>query len=384
MTIVVVPVRSRRDRSDFVALPHKLYARDVHWIAPLDSAVKRAMDAEANPFHQEAFVEHFVARDARGECVGRVAAVVHPAHNRRHGAKAFFGQFESTNDPNVARALLASVEGWSDARGFRVVQGPCSYTMTQEAGLLVEGFEEQPVLLQSYNPPYYADLLRTAGYDVSFHMSTFKISRDTEAAAVESAMQRGDTAREQLGLSARSIDMSQFAQELERIRLCYNAAFSAHPETVAIERAVFADQANDMKSILDPRLVRIVERRGVPVAFSVAVPNVYELLAPSRGRLTLSLLLRWKRLLRQVRSMVVIMIGGEPTLAGEAPAARSRAMQGVGSCLAAELAHALCEANYQTVHTTWIHERNWRALSLMRAIGAKPSKRYAIYERSVA
>jgi hypothetical protein len=382
VTIVVTPVRSRRDRHAFVALPRALYARDARWIAPPDASVRRAMEPSSNPFQREAFVEHFVARDAQGQCRGRIAAVMHPAHMRRHGAKAFFGCFEAVDDANVARHLLSAVEAWADERGVRIVQGPCSYAMTQEAGILLEGFEQPPVLLQSHNPPYYAGLLQAAGYEPAFHMSTFQISRSAQRAEVAAAMERGDGAAERLQLRTRCLDMARFDEDLERIRLCYNTAFSAHPETAQISRAVFADQARELKGIVDPQLVRIVERNEEAVAFAVAVPNVYEILAPSRGKLTLSLLLGWRRLLRQVRSLVVIMVGGDP--AAEQRAARVHPGAGIGSCLAAQLAHALNDGDYDTVHTTWIHERNWRALTLMRAIGAKPSKRYGIFQRSVA
>jgi hypothetical protein len=380
MTVTVTAVRTRGDQRDFIALPGRLYARDARWIAPPASSIRHAMSPRANPFQQEALVEHFVARDAQGTCVGRVAAVVHPEHIRRHGQKAFFGCFEAVDEASVTRSLLAKVEAWADERGIRVVQGPCTYAMTQEAGLLLEGFDAPPVLLQAYNPPYYADLLRAAGYELAFRMSTYTIARDAQSKAVHAAMLRGDAATRELGLQTRTIEMKRFGEELEGIRVCYNAAFAAHPETAAISRAVFADQAAEMRGIVDPRLVRIVEKGGVLRAFSVAVPNVYEILAPTRGRLTLSLLLRFRRLLRQIRSMVVIMIGADPALD---QASRGSAAHGVGSCLAAQVAHALSDAQYETVHTTWIHEANWRALSLMRAIGATPGKGYGIFQRAV-
>lgn len=382
MTIAVNPVRSRRDRRDFVALPRALYAHDAGFIAPPDASVRRAMAPATNPFQREAFVEHFVARDGQGKCVGRIAAIVHPAHIRRHGEKAFFGCFEAIDDTNVARHLFAAVEAWADERGLRVVQGPCTYAMTQEAGILLDGFDQPPVLLQGHNPPYYAGLLAAAGYEPAFHMSTFQLTRSAQQAEVAAAMERGDGAAERLQLRTRCLDMERFDQDLEQIRLCYNAAFAVHPETAQISRAVFADQARELKEIVDPRLVRIVERNGEAVAFAVAVPNVYEILAPSRGRLTLSLILGWRRLLRQIRSLVVIMVGGDP--AAEEKAVHAQRGAGIGSCLAAQLAHALNDGAYETVHTTWIHERNWRALTLMRAIGAKPSKRYGIFQRSVA
>ncbi len=378
MTVTAVPVRSARDRRDFVALPQRVYGRDARWIAPPAASVRHAMDPGRNPFHREAAIEHFIARDARGTCVGRIAAIIHPAHIRRHGTKAFFGCFELIDDVTVARSLLAKVEAWAEERGIRIVQGPCSYAMTQEAGLLLDGYEQPPALLQPYNPAYYGRLLREAGYEVAFHMSTFQVARGS--AAVTEAIRRGGVATAQLGLTARPIDMTRFDEELERIRVCYNLAFAAHPETAAISREVFAEQAGEMKAIVDPRLVRVVEREGVPVAFSVAVPNVFEILAPTQGRLSLGLILRWRQLMKRVRSMVVIMIGGDP----EVSELRAGSAVGMGSCLAAQVGHALDAGPYHTVHTTWIHEDNWRAQALMRAIGAKRTRRYGIFERSAA
>lgn len=378
VSVRVVPVRSRRDRWDFAALPEEIYASDSNWIATGKTAMRAAMDPARNPFHREAHTEHFVARDRRGKCVGRVSATIHPDHMRRHGPAAFFGHFECTNSAEVGQHLLAAVEAWAEERGIAVVRGPCSYAMTQEAGLQVDGFEEPAVALQPYNPPYYAELLHAAGYRPAFHMSTFMVSRESKA--VGQAMRNGDRVVSQLGLSVRTLSMSRFWQDLEQIRLCYNRAFEAHPQTVGISRAVFTEQARELKSIVDPRLLRMLEANGRTLAFTVGIPNVNEVLRGTRGKLTLGLLLRFKRLLAQVQSLVVVMVGADPLLAERQRAAGGPAY-GVGSALAAQVAHCLSEQGYRVVHTTWIHDANWRALALMRAIGAEPRKRYAVFQK---
>ena len=381
MSTKVTRVRSRRDVRDFCRLPEVLHARDPRWVGPPSSDIRRFISDGHNPFHQEATIEHFLARDDIGTPVGRIAVVLHPAHMRRHGNKAFFGLFESIDDVNVAKALLAEVEAFAEQRGFCTVQGPCSYTMTQEAGLLVDGFEGPPVVLQPYNPPYYASLMKACGYDVAFSMSTFRVDRDVQSQTIAGVTERGRLAGERLGVTVRSLDPAHFDRDLAVIRCCYNIAFASHPETVAISPAVFSDQAGELKPVVDPRLLRIIEKGGRAVGFTVAVPNVYEILAPSRGRLTLGLLLQWGKRLRSIRSQVVIMIGAEPEASGDR--AQSEAF-GLGSCLSAEIARSLNEGWYDTVHTTWVHERNWQANMLMRAIGAQKSKQYAVFERSVA
>lgn len=122
------------------------------------------MDAARTPCHREAHIEHFVARDSGGECVRRISATIHPAHMRRHGPAAFFGHFECNYNARAAQHLLAAVEGWAQERGVAWVHGPCSYAMTQQAGLQVDGFGDPSIVLQPHNPPYYAELRHAAGY----------------------------------------------------------------------------------------------------------------------------------------------------------------------------------------------------------------------------
>jgi hypothetical protein len=331
------------------------------------------MDPRRNPFHREAAVEHFLCRDSQGTAVGRVAAVIHPGYVDRHGPKAFFGFFETVDDPAVASRLLAAVEAWAWERGFKTIAGPCTYTTTQEAGLLVEGFDEFPALLQSYNPPYYSRLLEGSGYRRVFELHGYTASRAVHREQAMPLVARGDAVLARHQLRVRSVDVRRYAQELETLRQVYNRAFAFHPQTAAISSAVFAEQAAEMRAILDPGLIRIVEHQGRPVAFLVALPNVNEILAPYRGRLTLGFLIRWRRLLRTVRSIVVVMIGADPTIAPP----------GIGRCLAAELVRLLATGQYDTMHTTWIHETNSAVHALLDRVGAVRAKRWAIYQKDV-
>ena len=57
---------------------------------------------DENPFFRHGEMQLFVAR-RDGRDVGRVAAILDRNHNEFHGEKAaFFGFFESENDPEVA------------------------------------------------------------------------------------------------------------------------------------------------------------------------------------------------------------------------------------------------------------------------------------------
>ena len=120
-------VSGRADLSAFINLPFSLYRGDPNWVPPLKADVRKLMDREKHPFYgggSDAEAEFFIARDGR-RVVGRVAAILNHAHNRAHDENvAFFGFFETVNEPEVANALLAAAEGWARERGVDAVRGP--------------------------------------------------------------------------------------------------------------------------------------------------------------------------------------------------------------------------------------------------------------------
>ena len=42
--------------------------------------------------------------------------------------------------------------------------GPVNFSTNEACGLLVEGFDSPPMLMMTYNPPYYVDLIEKAGF----------------------------------------------------------------------------------------------------------------------------------------------------------------------------------------------------------------------------
>lgn len=379
--VQVTPVRQRRNTAAFVAAAWQIRRDDPAWVPQLRRTVRRAMSPDHNPFHREAYIEHFVARRChgadRGTVLGRVAATIHPAYADKYGPRAFFGLFESVPDETVARALLGAVEQWAADRGMPVVAGPYSYTATQEIGLLVDGFASPPALMQPHNPPYYAQLLRACGYQPAFEMSCYSWRVGERPDIEDRLLAAGDQIVARLGLRVRSANMSRYAAELEGLRQTYSRSFAAHPELVPISPQVFAAQAADMRPLVDPDLVRIVEKDGQPVGFALLLPNLNELLRGGTGRITpglmLRLLARRDHYVRGIRSAVVVMAGAVPEYAGK----------GLGRVIAAELVRIARAGRYAAIDTTWVHEQNQWCRALARQMGSAPARRYAVFERAL-
>ncbi|NBO94223.1 MAG: hypothetical protein EBV06_18220, partial [Planctomycetia bacterium] len=174
---LVLDVRTPGEWADFLELPFSLYKDDPLWVAPLRSEVTKALDRDSNPYFRGVALEKFVCyRD--GQPVSRSIAVVSPRHWERFGEKAaFFGFFESENDPEAVCQLFAAIETYSTAKGARTLKGPFNPNHYSELGLLVENFET-PAFFEPYNPVWYADLLRAAGFRAVTRLHT-RVIRDT-------------------------------------------------------------------------------------------------------------------------------------------------------------------------------------------------------------
>jgi GNAT superfamily N-acetyltransferase len=378
--VEVRAVRSGQDRRAYVRVPESINAGDPAWVAPLRRTTVRAMSQRHNPFHREADIEHFVAlgHSPNRRVLGRVAAVIHPAHMDRHGDRAFFGFFESVQDDEVAAALLGAVEEWAAERGVFRVAGPYSYTATQEIGLLTGGFGQMPALMQPHNPDYYQHLLKSCGYKRVFDMSCYTWRAGDHPEIEDRILADGEEVLRRHGLNVRPVRMDRYEQELENLRWIYNRSFAEHPQLAPISRPVFAAQAAELRAIIDPRLALIVERAGRPVAFALLVPDLNQVLKSADGRisaqLALRLAVRRDHRIRGVDAAVVVMIGALPEFGGA----------GFGRVLAAQIVGIARAGRYPVIHTTWVHEDNRWSLALARKLHSEPSRRYSVYERSTS
>lgn len=359
----------------FVELPWYLYRGDARWRPTLRRAMRTKMDTRKNPLHREIEVANFVAYQGE-KPVGRISASIDSEYVKRYGDCAFFGHFESTTDEDVAGALLESAETWARGRGMDKMIGPYSYSTREEVGLLADGYDTPPTLMQPYNPPHYLQLVESAGYQKKFDSASYRWHTGAGSAVQHRLVRRADAVLDAQGATVRSVRMKDFDGELETLRVLYNDSFAHHPENVPLSKPVFAGMAAEMRPLIDPRIVRIVEAAGTPVGFLLMLPDVNEIAGQS-GRLTPSMLLRIaaKRggRIRGVQTAVVVLIGAVETQFGA----------GIGRILAGEIVRASTGSGYTSVATTWVHEDNVWSNSLAAQMKTEPDKRHRVYQKAL-
>ena len=117
-----------------------------------------------NPAFENAEARLFLAR-RDGRIVGRVAAILSHAANRKYGTKNLrFGWFDAEDDPAVFAALFAAVEAWGREKGMETLTGPHGFTDLDPEGILMEGFDELATIAVIWNPAYYPPNLERLGF----------------------------------------------------------------------------------------------------------------------------------------------------------------------------------------------------------------------------
>jgi len=376
-TIDVQPARTAGDRHRFVEFPYRLYRGDAHWIAPLRMSQKDILNIKRHPFYKTSDVEMFLARRDR-RVVGRIMAILNRAHNEFQNERTgFFGFFEVENDKQAADGLLNAARDWVRERGAGVLRGPVNPSTNYECALLVEGFELDPMVMMTYNPPYYADLLEDYGMKKAMDLYAYDIGVDYFNHS--NKLQRvAERLRKKSNISVRPVKMKDFRNEVEIIRKVYNDAWSRNWGFVPMTEAEFEHLAKDLKQIVDPRVVLIAEQMiegNTPraVGFLLAVPDLNRALRKINGRLLPLGLLKLLWHSRKISSIRVITMGGILEFQN----------LGLGSIFLDEIYRRGPAAGFPTGEMSWVLESNVMMNRAAGLIGGRRTKTYRIYEMPV-
>ncbi len=367
---IQVVAADKRGLKDFIELPYTLYRHDPHWVPPLRIAVKELLDRKKHPFYANAEAEFFLAR-RNGEVVGRIAAVVDRAHNRFQEEEAgFFGFFESVDDIEVAGALLTRARQWVFERGARFLRGPVNPSTNYECGLLVEGYDSSPMVMMTYNPPYYAALMDRLGLNKARDLYAYVSSTSAVATGKMDRVAKRVFAKN--GVRVRPINMKDFDADVARVWEVYGAAWKRNWGFVPMSREEFVLMGKEMKQILKPELVLIGEVGERVVGFALALPDVNEALKPAGGSLFPTGLLKILYYQRLIKSVRVLALG----------VMEEHQASGLGAGFYATLVENARKLGYGKCEMSWILEDNVLMNRSLEMMGAKRYKTYRIYDWS--
>lgn len=370
--IQVLPVKNRRQLAAFIRLPWRIYADDPHWIPPL--RLERRLHFSAfNPYFAHSRWQAWVAWRG-GEPVGRVTAQVDELHRQRHGAQSgHFGFLECGNNPEVARALTMASEEWLTRQRAEVATGPFNFSINQECGMLVAGFETPPAVMMPHNRPWHGALLEQQGYAPVKDLLAYWLNMDYKTPRAMQAL----VDRHGRRIVVRPMRRKNFKEELERLRDIFNDAWSDNWGFVPFTQAEFAELGMMLRAFVPDDFVQIAEWEGTPAAFIVGLPNLNEVLKDLNGRL---FPLGAFRLLKALKTRR-FATGRVPLMGVRKPFQQSVTGMALIALVIDALRQSFSAAGIQGLELSWILEDNRGLRNILDKLGARVHKTYRLYEK---
>ncbi len=377
MEITVQPVLNPRQRQEFVRFPWQIYRGDRFWVPPLINEKLEKLDPQRNPFWRTAEQALWMAY-VDGKPAGTIAGIIdHHSIETTHQAVAQFGFFECINDGRVASQLLDKAADWARQKGMAALRGPFNPSPSDEVGILVEGFETRPSILEAHTPSYYPALIEAAGFhkfvDNLARLVTRAPSDTLEGLLPEKLRRVAERAGLRPDLVIRPIRMDEWDSEIRTACRIYNASLACLPDYTPITEAEFARFAESFRPLIDPRLALLAEVNCEPIGFALALPDVNEALQHVNGKLDLPGMVKlwWNsRKLTRVSFKILMVL---PEYQG----------RGVEAVLVERIAHAIWGLGFKEIDMSLTGEENVKSTRLQENLGFKVYRRYRVYEKNL-
>ena len=375
-SLEIRPVRNRRELKRFVKVPFHLHRDSPQWVPPLIFDRMQFLNRAKNPYFEHAEAEYFLA-ERDGEPVGRITAQIDERWDEyQGGSDGMFGFFETVDDREVAAALLGAAEEWLGERGRTRLLGPMDFTTNDELGILIEGYEIRPMILQPWHPPFYRELLDGLGYGKAMDLLMWHLELGELAEGDQFAPEIHAAAAKALrdeGIAIRNIDKGNLAAEMRRFAEVYNEAWSENWGFVPPTDAELEFHAKLLKQVIDEDWGFIAEKGDETVGAALSLPDINQVLAKMGGRL---LPLGWLRFLRgrpKIDRIRVLALGVK----------HEYRHSGVAAGLYLKHLENASPDGVPAGETGWILETNGPMNRAMEGMGGKIVKRYRVYEKAL-
>jgi hypothetical protein len=389
MSVQIRPVASPKDLHAFVTFPWKVYEGDPLWVPPLIRDEKKLLTAGEHPFHEHGSIQCFLAtapdRSGKPQDVGRIAAIRNRNHEEFHGESVgFFGFYDclpttaslerqgvaGVEPGEITAVLMDAVRSWMAEQALPGFLGPMNPSTNETCGLLVEGFDDPPSVMMTYNPPAYGSLLESAGLVKAKDLVSYALPARP---VPEPMIRRAESVLERTGVTIRTLDKKNLAEEIVRVQKVYNSAWEKNWGFVPMTTAELDHMARELKPIVEPDFVCFVEHNGDPVGFALALPDVNQALRHANGRLFPLGLLKILWHSRKISRLRVLALG----------LIEEYRKSGIDQAMYMTIWHNGLKHGMKGGEFSWVLEDNVAMRKPLDRMGAQVTKTYRIYESRV-
>ena len=363
-----IEVKTHKELREFISLPYKIYSGNSFWIPPVKSEVKRILSLHKNPYFINASLKLFNTYRS-GEIVARCAVIIDRVHQQKYSIKnAFFGFFESINSDEAAESLLAEVENYCLRQGVNFIEGPFNPNLYSELGMLEDNFESVPSFFQTYNPPYYNDLLKREGFQVQMRLH-IRSNKNVKEVLAKTYLSDLCTVSENMRI--RSFNIKRKQEDLDYLRDIYNDAFSDNWHFTPVSREEYIFSSKYLNLVTPPELIKFIEYKGKPIGVIQFALDINPLLKSFNGKFSPVKYLKLLKNRKKIKRAIIFAVGIKKNFQ------HTRAPQ-----LLFNATLALAKP-FDELETTWMYDENVLGVKAADRLGMQPEKHYLIYGKEL-
>ena len=378
--IQIIAVVDKAQEQQFIDLPYQLYKGEPHWRAPLRFERKAQINPAKNPGLEGLEFQFFLALK-NGMPSGRIAAIKNPEHLRVHKDNTgHFGFLDTDGDPAVAEALLGASEEWLKARGLSHIAGPFSFSINEETGLPITGFDTPPMLMMPYNRETMPGTLDALGFEKAKDMHAYITNIPGSYPHPQIVRSLADFVDASPDITLRRMRKGNFLADIEMAMEIFNDAWAENWGFLPFSDAQIKHMATELKPVIIPDLFWICEVDGKPAAFIIMIPNINEAIEGLDGRL---LPFGWAKMLwrLKVKGLKTARI---PLMGVRKEYQRTKPGLAMAAALCATAFDHGRERGIEEVEMSWILEDNKSMIRIIKMASGEPYKTYRVYKKAIA
>lgn len=372
--IRVCEVTNKKQENEFVKLPWRIYKDNPYWVPPLISEFKKTIRGENNTLKQSGPYALILAYKD-DEVSGRLCIGINEILNQGKGYKeGYISLFECIDDYEVAKALFDFAVDWLRDRGMEKIIGPLSVPDGDDnRGILIDNFEDPPLVMNVYNPEYYKKFFEDYGFYkywdcYAYYYDAAQGLDNRFYRVADYAMKKYDFKVDKLNLKNIEKDMKDIKKIIE---LAMPEEWQDFVPPNDEEIKVIAD---NLVPVADPELICIARTNaGKPIGFNIALPDYNQVLKHMDGKMFPFGFLKYlyyKRKINRARLFVLFVV----------PEFRKK---GVAGAIYLKVVDACKKKGYVCGEGSTIWEYNTIMRRDAESVGGKIYKTYRIFKKDL-
>jgi hypothetical protein len=371
-------VLTKKDKSEFISFPKKLYKGDPYWVCQLDKAQESVFNPNINHAFGHGEAIRWILKDSNNITIGRVAAFIDKirssANRQPTGGMGFF---EVIENKDAAFLLFNTARDWLAQRGMEAMDGPINFGENDNNwGLLAEGFIQQGYGMP-YHKKYYRSYFEEYGFRKYFEQYSYhreiRGSDNRIAQFPERMMKIAGWISRKPGYSFRHFEIRNKEKYIKDIVDIYNSTWSVFKEDFTpLDPGFLLESFKKAKPILDEELIWFAYFNEKPIAFFVLYPDLNQILKHLDGKLHLLNMIRfyYYKITHKMTRLRAVVGGVHPSYQNS----------GVESAIFLHLYNAFKNKPWlRELELSWVGDFNQRMIAIYEALGAKQAKVHFTY-----